>query len=558
MTGSSSGQITTCYRHPEREWYARCLRCNRPVCRRCFHHSAICVPCARSDTGRSFGRVEAARGWAAAGLILALTAGSIYYWMFSEGHASEPAPPGRVRLARSVERRGPAGPVPPGLDRFYGQTLTWDGCAGYAVNDTERSQFGRPDVQCARLTVPLDYGHPQGAVITLGLLRRAALDPSKRIGSLLINPGGPGESGMVDAAGSANTAKGLDVAQRFDFVGFDPRGVGASQPAIHCLTDAERDADRAGTMHKQLGPECAQHTDMGAAMLAHVGTKDTARDMDVLRSALGDQELTYLGYSYGTNLGSTYAALFPHNVRALLLDGAVDPRQDPATEFSSTSDSTDGNLDDKVLAVFNEFARWCAARQDCALGADPGHAKPELDNLTHPLERKPADVGDGRKLSESDAITAVVQAMYGQDEWNELNQGLNDLKQARGGRLMSLADEYYGRGRDGKYSNSTDARLAVDCADHDCDSWPVRPTGLPQPHPQPGLPPALVISTTMDPVTPLPGGKKLAAALGGRLLTVKADQHTAFLYWENRNYCVDEAGSAYLTDLKLPPENTLC
>ncbi|HEY8374389.1 MAG TPA: alpha/beta fold hydrolase, partial [Pseudonocardiaceae bacterium] len=226
------------------------------------------------------------------------------------------------------ERRGPAGAVPAGLERFYGQTLAWGSCESYATTGEDLAAFRGEGLQCARVEVPLDYADPGGRTISLGLLRRPAGDPERRIGVLLINPGGPGASGMSAAANLASAVAGNELGQRFDLVGFDPRGIGASQPQVRCLTDEERDAERLD-LDVDTSPEgvaqteaetqdyvakCVERT--GADVLANLGTRDVARDLDVLRSVLGDEKLTYLGYSYGTRLGTTYAEMFPDNVRA--------------------------------------------------------------------------------------------------------------------------------------------------------------------------------------------------------------------------------------------------
>lgn len=192
-------------------------------------------------------------------------------------------------------------------------------------------------VQCARITVPLDYDDPNGETITVAISRSPA--SGQRIGSLLVNPGGPGAAGI----GLATVADGTELTDRFDMIGFDPRGVGASEPAVRCRTDAEADADRAsddGDMspegiarteqrHRDYAGACAQRA--GTGLLAHVGTREVVRDMDVLRSVLGDEKLNYLGFSYGTRIGTLYAETFPDRVRAMVLDGALDPEQDPST-----------------------------------------------------------------------------------------------------------------------------------------------------------------------------------------------------------------------------------
>ncbi|QRP51175.1 alpha/beta hydrolase [Amycolatopsis sp. FDAARGOS 1241] len=506
---------------------------------------------------------------------------------------------GQVAPSPTTESHPPVGPVPavpPGLARFYGQSMTWSDCAPYATSDDAQSAFRRSDIQCARLTVPLDYGKPDGQTITLGVLRHKASEPDDRIGSLVVNPGGPGASGTVAAAGLIDQVKNNDLGKRFDLVGFDPRGIGASEPQIRCLTDPERDADRADDSEtdgspqgvaKQEGHEkdfaakCAQRTKYGDDMLEHVGTRDVAKDLDVLRSVLGDEKLTYLGYSYGTRLGSTYAEEFPRNVRALVLDGAVDPIQDSEDSLVAQGQGFGG--------AFTQFAKWCAAQQDCALGNNPADATKQFQDLTRPLIDFPVPVGDGRKLSYEDATTGAIQALYQQNLWEYLNTGLKELRRQRGATLEKLADIYNERGPDGRYGTTQDAFTAIRCVDDPpvtdpqeilaaqekyvrvapflddgrpasaakdaCAFWPVPNTSRPHEPSVEGLPKTLTISTTNDPATPYQAGVNLAKALKGSLLTFEGTQHTVFL---QGNSCVDKAGIAYLVDGTTPPDGTRC
>lgn len=492
------------------------------------------------------------------------------------------------------EQNEPAGPVPAGLEQFYSQPLTWEGCADYAKTDYDEQALGADGLQCTHLTVPLDYAKPDGDTIELGILRKPARDNGQRIGALVINPGGPGAAGLSTAAALADVNDTL--ADRFDFVGFDPRGVGSSEPNVECLTDEEMDAERAEDDELDVSPEgvarqeaeskefaqkCADNTEYGTAMLANIGTRDVAKDIDVLRSALGDEKLTYLGYSYGTRIGSTYAETFPDNVRALVLDGALDPSQTPVDEVVAQGAG--------FQKAFDDFVAWCVGEDDCALGKDKGKALGQFHDLVRPLGQNPVEVGDGRKLSYDDATTGIVQALYSEQLWEHLNTGLNELKQNEGATLMSLADMYLERDPDGTYSTTQDVFTAVRCVDDprvtdpnealelnreykeaapflddgqppapvldSCAYWPVPNTSEPHVPNVPGLPEVLVISTTGDPATPYDAGVALAEGLGGGLLTFEATQHTVFL---QGNDCVDSAGAKYLTDLELPAEGTRC
>lgn len=488
----------------------------------------------------------------------------------------------------------PKGPVPQGLEKFYSQQLTWDTCDDYGKTDYDRQALREDDLQCTHLTVPIDYAKPDGDTIKIGVLRRPAKKPNERIGSLVINPGGPGAAGLSTAASLADANDTL--ADRFDFVGFDPRGVGSSEPNVECLTDKEMDEDRsddaeldvspAGVQKqeneaKAYGQECEQNTEHGDAMLANIGTRDVVKDMDVLRSALGDEKLTYLGFSYGTRIGSTYAETFPNNVRALVLDGALDPSQTPVEEVVAQGAG--------FQKAFNDFVAWCVKKGDCALGKDANAALQQFQGLVRPLAQNPVQVSDGRRLSYEDATTGVVQALYSEQLWEPLNSGLNELKQNSGDTLMQLADLYMERDKDGKYSTTQDVFTAVRCVDDpritdpnvalevsrqykaaapflddgnppagvldECAYWPVPNTSEPHVPTVKGLPKVLVISTTGDPATPYDAGVALAKGLGGGLLTYEATQHTAFLQGNN---CVDDAGAKYLTDLQLPAEGTRC
>lgn len=491
------------------------------------------------------------------------------------------------------ESRGPAGAVPDGLDEFYGQRLTWEKCADYATGEFDAQPLAAPEVECTRLTVPLDYADPAGETIRIGALRRPAGDPSARVGSLLINPGGPGVAGLSTAA--ALGAENEDLADRFDFVGFDPRGVGSSEPTISCVTGQERDADRADDSeldatgggvartereNREYAAKCQERTEFGADMLANLGSRDVVKDMDVLRSALGDEKLTYLGYSYGTRIGSTYAETFPGNVRAMVLDGAVDPNKDPVEEVVAQGKG--------FQEAFDDFVTWCLDREDCPFDS-AATANADYQAMVRPLADAPVDLDDGRPLSYEDATTGTVQALYSEQLWEHLQTGLNELRQHEGGTLMMLADLYLERSTDGTYTTTQDAFVAIRCVDDprvtdpakvaevnerykaaapflddgnppsaardSCAFWPVPNTSQPHLPKVDGIPPVLVISTTGDPATPYQAGVSLAEALNGSLLTFEATQHTVFL---QGNECVDEAGTDYLVDGTLPDDGTRC
>ena len=483
------------------------------------------------------------------------------------------------------------GPVPDGLDRFYTQDVRWGGCVEYATTELDEESFATPGLQCARVEVPLDYADPQGATASIGLLRRPAGDPAARIGSLLTNPGGPGGSGMSAAASLAGTVANTELGRRFDLVGFDPRGVGASEPAIECRSTEEQDAERldldldtspAGVAQteaeeRDFAERCAER--VGEAALANVGTRDVARDLDILRAVLGDRQLTYLGYSYGTRIGTEYAEQFPDNVRALVLDGALDPDEELVESLVNQGAGFQGS--------FDAFVDWCLGQPTCWTDGPVEGTEQEFQQLLAPLVTEPADVGN-RALSYSDAVQGTIQALYSDQLWPILDQGLTQLAAGNGSVLLVLADIYFQRDAGG-YSNSQDAFTAVRCVDDPpitdpavfleadrryreaapflddgtppspardaCAFWPVPPTGEPGVPEVEGLAPVLVISTTGDPATPYQAGVELAAALDARLLTFEGNQHTVALQGVG---CVDDAVTAYLVDATLPAEGTRC
>lgn len=506
---------------------------------------------------------------------------------------STPAPPPAPPPSAAPAAPASAGAVPPGLEPFYDQKLSWGRCAPFATSPDDRAAFGDARYDCARLRVPLDYDRPDGTAAQLGVLRLAA--SGKRIGSLVVNPGGPGVSGMSTVPqlfGEAGPGGRSPLAQRFDVVGLDPRGVGASTPTIDCLTDAERETERgdldvdsspAGVTateeeNRQYAQRCTDR--VGADVLAHVGTRDAARDLDVLRAALGDPTLTYLGYSYGTRLGSAYAEAFPRNVRALVLDGALDPNQS----------TVDRSVDQAAgfQKAFDAFAADCATQPACPLGRDPARATAVFQALTRPLVDKPLAVGR-RTLTYADAITGVTQALYVSSAWPALAQGIAGLARRDGTVLLVLADLYDDRRPDGSYGNALEAFEAISCVDEQritdpaaiaagaarelaaapykdagrgpvaardkCTFWPVPPTSTPHRPQVAGLAPTVVVSTTGDPATPYQAGVDLAAALGGTLLKVEGDQHGAVL---SGSTCVDDAVTAYLVDLTVPRSGTTC
>jgi pimeloyl-ACP methyl ester carboxylesterase len=445
--------------------------------------------------------------------------------------------------------------------------------------------------ECGKLSVPVDYTKPDGAVARIQMIRFKAT--GDKIGSLIVNPGGPGESG-VQAAASLVGAMPDSVRQRFDLVGFDPRGVGASTPAVWCNSDADNDKLRADPQ-VDYTPEGVAHIEsetkdfvarcvakMGDEFLANVGTASVIKDLDAMRSALGDQKLTYLGYSYGTRIGSAYAEAYPQNVRAMILDGAVDPNADPV--------EADIRQAAAFQTAFNDYAADCAKSPNCPLGTDPTKAVDVYLSLVEPLVSNPAKTRDPRGLSYSDAVVGTILPLYSPNLWRHLTQGLTEMKKGSGDTMLALADLYMGRDEDGHYNNSTDVRVAVNCVDEPpitdrktvidedrrarevapfmsygqftgnaplgtCAFWPVPATSKPHHIAVTGLPPVLVVSTTNDPATPYQAGVDLAKQLGGSLLTFQGTQHTVVF---QGNTCVDDIAARYLIDVVVPAPNATC
>lgn len=469
----------------------------------------------------------------------------------------------------------------------------WGSCASWVQNPARI-----PTAQCGTVPVPIEWGgawnpsDPQGAQAQLAVIRIPA--SGRRIGALFINPGGPGASAVNTVAGMGAALAGSPLTDHFDLVGFDPRGVGHSTPQLRCRTDAEIDAYRrepmadyspAGVAHienlyRQFAQQCLQR--MGAPFLANVGTASAVRDMDAVRAALGEEQINYLGFSYGTELGAAYAEQFGDRVRTMVLDGAIDPSLDPITK----------NI--RQLAgfqkAFDTFAADCAKSADCPLGTDPAQFVGRFQRLVDPLATTPHPTSDPRGLGYADAITGTGNALYSARYWPYLTSGLLGL--ARGtdaGDLLLLADDYWRRDESGHYSNMQDAFTAIRCvdtpfptdpavwADADrrlraaapfmaygeftgyaprdvCALWPVPATSAPHPVTGPGPGKVVVVSTTGDPATPYQAGVDLAGQMGAALISFTGTQHTVVF---NGDACVDTAVLDFFVN-QTSPGNLSC
>jgi pimeloyl-ACP methyl ester carboxylesterase len=441
---------------------------------------------------------------------------------------------------------------------------------------------------CGTTKVPVSYADPGGATMQLFVLRAVLGGQTNRIGSLLVNPGGPGSPASDEAIQAALTLP-TDVVGRFDIVGVDPRGVGLSTP-VECISPQQKDAfaaaDPRALDQKSLTAAFDLADDMGractkkyGASLAAFDTTDTARDMDRVRQALGEQQLSYLGYSYGTTLGSTYAQLFPKQVRAMVLDGAVDP---DASQQQSAEAQAQG-----FEKAFDAFGANCTGLAGgCPIGGDPRGFLTALLGQAATTPVPSSKAGESRKATPGLILAGVQSALYQPDAWPQLAQSLAAAQKGDAAGILTLADTYTGRNDDGSYTNSIDANAAINCADtterftraqvsglatdwdqkyplfganaalslYTCTSWKAPKTGLPHKDAA-GAPPVVVVGTQGDPVTPLPGAVDMAKDLSsGVLLTWQGSGHTAY----PKTDCVTKAVDAYLTDLTAPSDGLTC
>lgn len=489
---------------------------------------------------------------------------------------SERPPTGSPPATASGSGRGSElSTVEPRLAEFYGQPVSWSGCGG--------------GFQCARVRVPVDYAQPAAGSLRLALIRLAA-DGSKneRRGSLLVNPGGPGVSGIGYARAAAAVVSDT-VRRHFDVVGFDPRGVGQSAP-IRCLTDPQADRATAADgspddaseqaqlvrLARLLGRRCAARN---PRLLAHVSTKDAARDLDVLRAVLGDARLNFLGKSYGTFLGATYAELFPARVGRVVLDGVVDPAADSATLQRAQAVGFE-----RALASFVDD---CLRRPGCPLTGDRAAALGQVSEVLAAADRAP--LRGTRPVTQSLALLGIARAMYDPGLWAVLREALGRAREGDGSVLLLLADDYLDRDPRGHYTtNTNDAIYAINCLDRSetadpatlqsrasalariaprfgayvawgnlpCGLWPVPAQDRAAAVHAPGAAPILVVGTTRDPATPYAFARNLARELdSGRLLTFDGDGHTAYRQGSD---CIDRAVDRYLVDGVLPPPGTRC
>ena len=463
---------------------------------------------------------------------------------------------------------------PAALARFYEQDLAWRACG---------------DNQCARLTVPLDYSAPEGKTIELSVLRAPATDRGERVGQLVVNPGGPGGSG-VDYASSGASTFGDRLTRYFDIVGFDPRGVGESTP-LECAdteqTDVFLSADpspdntdevrRLDRLIREFGQGCL---DKSGDLARHISTVEAAKDMDVLREAIGERQLDYLGASYGTFLGATYADLFPSHVRRMVLDGAIDPAL-------SNEELSLGQAKGFETAL-RAYLQNCVGQGSCVLGDTVEAGSQTIKDLLAKADAQPLSTSGGRELTEGLALYGIILPLYVKSYWPLLTSALTQALNGNGDRLLMLSDTYTSRGFNRYTDNSTEALYAVNCLDHDdyvpssevpsyfgtfekasptfgrifayglssCASWPVKSGSRTKALAAEGAPPIVVVGTTRDPATPYEQAVSLAKELtSGVLVSRDGDGHTGFM---QGNRCVDGAIESYLVGGKVPQDGLSC
>jgi Predicted hydrolases or acyltransferases (alpha/beta hydrolase superfamily) len=472
--------------------------------------------------------------------------------------------------------------VAPELEEYYHQVLRWTPCGN--------------GMQCTTARAPMDWQNPQDAEISLALVRQPAT--GQRLGSLLVNPGGPGGSGYDFVLDSVDYGTTDALQRRYDIVGFDPRGVGRSS-AVSCYSDpAFLDEFNYGdgeiVDHGPIGSDtwiaenerssaefaasCLEHT---GPLLAFVDTISAARDMDLLRAVLGDEKLNYLGYSYGTFLGATYADLYPEKTGRLVLDGALDPA---TTDFDVTRTQAVG-----FESAFRAYLADCLGRDGCPFRGTVDQAMTRTGEVLTRLQTEPLRHDDGRLLWSGTMFTAIILPLYSQENWPYLDDLFTEVFAGQTATAFFLADAYNGRNPDGTYlDNSTEAFIAINCLDYVsessndamraeaallaeaapvfgpvmsyggslCKAWPFPPTRERVAIAAEGSSDILVIGTTNDPATPYVWAVALADQLAnGHLVTYEGEGHTAYT---SGNACIDAVVEAYFIDGTVPASDPMC
>lgn len=464
------------------------------------------------------------------------------------------------------------------LASYYAQQLSWRSCSGG---------------ECATMSVPLDYAKPDGAKLSIKLLRVKAKTPGSRIGSLVVNPGGPGGSG-VEYAMYADQIVGREVRNRFDIVGFDPRGVGASDP-LDCISDEQLDSflgmdptpddaaeEKAFVAGGQMLADGCKAK--GGEKLAHLSTEEAARDMDILRALLGEPKLHYLGKSYGTFLGATYADLFPTQVGRFVLDGVVPPDL-------TSAEVSEGQGRGFELAT-RAYVDSCVKKGSCPIGNSVDEGMQWIRDFLKRLDATPLPIsGDSRvkELNEAWGSIGLAYAMYSKSSWNSLTLALRAAIDGDGTPLMDLANRYADRTSSGDYTgNIMEVIYAVNCLDRPdtadlaiveknandfektaptwgrmlawgsvpCGVWPIQSGKAPKKVSAAGSGPIVVVGTTRDPATIYEWSVRLKGQLSNAvLLTYDGDGHTAYTH---SNSCIDRPIDAYFVNGTVPQDGLKC
>ncbi|MTA15318.1 MAG: alpha/beta fold hydrolase [Actinobacteria bacterium] len=488
------------------------------------------------------------------------------------------------------EPTDPTDPTTPGTDDTAPDTtdgttpagtIDWGPCDDEVATD--------PILECGSLTVPLDPQNPGGDTIDIAMVRVPAADPDDRVGAVLFNPGGPGGSGFDYVAQAGTTMVSEMGLEDFDVIGFDPRGVDRSN-GLRCLADAEIDASMyldytPDTPEEQAAVDAVDGQFEEACLAAfgdtliHYSTVNTAYDMDAIRAALGDEQISFIGISYGTYLGSMYATLFPDRVRAMVLDAAFEPTGDTIEQQYTTQAQ---GFDD----AFENWVEWCQTNESCAFRSDDVTAA--WDALRLQLDATPAPASDGRLANETVLDTATNSALYSESQWPLLASALQSASAGDGDELFILADSYNGRNPDGTYATISQSFQIITCASGIDAEVPDDPQALvdqllaiapryaqgisvddftdscallmPNVEPielsYPGDAPILVVGGLNDPATPFRWAEEMTVAMGSnaRLLTYTGEGHGQML----NSTCVTEWEGRVITDLELPPEGEVC
>lgn len=480
---------------------------------------------------------------------------------------------------------GPQPTADPGIAKellpFYEQKLSWSKCSGEKT-------------YCSTLEVPADWSNPLGSRFKIAVVYRMA-DSSKPIGSLLFNPGGPGTSGVSWVRDSGEQIGTSALRNNFNIVGFDPRGVGESEPKVECLSAKQKDALLYGASSAEVGSEqevaetraklkqfvdaCVKNT---GPSLQFIDTISTAKDMDIIRAVFGESKVNYLGYSYGTYLGAAYAQLFPERVGHMVLDGAIDPTVDENTQDLYQLKGFDQALKD--------FLADCLDNQDCPFTGSLLAAQEKVKKLMLSIEQKPLNTHSGRKLTVWGALTGIVMPLYSQDWWPSLAQGFDEALKGDGTTLLSLADTYNDRNEDGTYaSNTIESNIAISCLDSrssseassmaaankemlaassmlgrywqfgglSCEQWPYPVAQKPSTFKAVGAEKILVIGTTGDPATPYWQAVSLAndVLANAQLITFNGEGHTAYGL---ESSCVNNVVDDYFIKNVVPTQDPDC